>query len=322
MKYFFILNPGSRSGASEKSFARLQHLLKWCSIEYEYAVTKDLDEAYSLSAQGNRQGYDSIVAVGGDGTINRVLNGFYDKEGRRISHAALGVIYTGTSPDFCKNYHIPLRRKSAVDALIHNKIQRIPIGKITYAQDFDKRLHKESIAHCNNTESRYFALCANFGMGPMIAHYANTGMRNIFGDYTGTLFSLLRSLLSYCPGDFTLYADEKREVAKRVYNISVGRSYYIASGLKIKHTLADNREYFYTMIVRNVNYVNLWSILKMLYRGDEIKNNEVISLRYNRGIEIYGNVTNPRIEFDGDPAAGYLPCKIEMARDMLDIIVE
>ena len=111
MKYFFILNPGSCSGASEKSFAAIKHILKLRGIEYEYAVTKDLDEAYSLSAQSNRQGYDIIVAVGGDGTINRVINGFYNKEGRRISHAKLGIIYTGTSPDFCRSYNIRLQKK-------------------------------------------------------------------------------------------------------------------------------------------------------------------------------------------------------------------
>ena len=118
MKYFFILNPASCSGASEKSFAVIKHILESHSIEYEYAVTKDLDEAYSLSAQGNREGYDIIVAVGGDGTINRVLNGFYNKEGRRISHAKLGIIYTGTSPDFCRSYNIPLHRKKAIEAAI------------------------------------------------------------------------------------------------------------------------------------------------------------------------------------------------------------
>ena len=50
----------------------------------------------------------------------------------------------------------------------------------------------------------------------------------------------------------------------------------------------------------------------MLYKGDEIKDNDFISLRYNQWIELYGNEKNPRIEFDGDPfCRGYLPCKPE-----------
>jgi hypothetical protein len=45
----------------------------------------------------------------------------------------------------------------------------------------------------------------------------------------------------------------------------------------------------------------------------------VLSLDYCRSIEFYGNHQNPEVELDGDPA-GYLPCKIEIASDFLDLV--
>ena len=86
-------------------------------------MTECLHDAYLLSKNANNEGYDVIVAVGGDGTINKVLNGFYDDQGKRISRSRFAVIYTGTSPDFCKSYGIPLDIERAVNFIIrgHSK---------------------------------------------------------------------------------------------------------------------------------------------------------------------------------------------------------
>ena len=104
MKCFFIINPQSRNGRSGKMTDRLISLCKDTGIDGEYALTTSLGHAFELSQKANRESYDAVVAVGGDGTINRVLNGFYNEKGRRLSNAKMCVIHTGTSPDFCKSY--------------------------------------------------------------------------------------------------------------------------------------------------------------------------------------------------------------------------
>ena len=70
--------------------------------------------------------------MGGDGTINSVLNGFFDDKGNRISDSRMGVIYTGTSPDFCKSYNIPLNLDETVDTLVAQKCRKIKVGKVTF----------------------------------------------------------------------------------------------------------------------------------------------------------------------------------------------
>ena len=134
MKYFLIFNPGSRNGQSEKLMSRIHGLLKARQVNYEYGITKSLQDAYLLSQKANSAGYDAVVAVGGDGTINKVLNGFYDDTGLRASKAKFGVIYTGTSPDFCKSYRIPHANiERSIDVLLAGNIARIQIGKIILA---------------------------------------------------------------------------------------------------------------------------------------------------------------------------------------------
>ena len=59
--------------------------------------------------------------------------------------------------------------------------------------------------------------------------------------------------------------------------------------------------------------------LYAIYSGKEIEQKNFISLEYCESIDISGNINNPEIEFDGDPQ-GYLPCRIEMAIDKLDLL--
>ena len=59
MRYFLIMNPGSRGGKSEKKFEEIKNLFKTA----DFAYTKTLDDAYELSRKANLDGYDAIIAV-------------------------------------------------------------------------------------------------------------------------------------------------------------------------------------------------------------------------------------------------------------------
>src|SRR3974377_1580331 len=102
--YLFIANPHARNGRGQKKLAQLRSELERRVVKYDLALCEGLDHARTLSEQANRSGYDVVVSVGGDGTINRVLNGFFDANGRRLSNARMGAIHIGTSPDFCRSY--------------------------------------------------------------------------------------------------------------------------------------------------------------------------------------------------------------------------
>lgn len=285
MRYFLIMNPGSRSGRSQSWFSRLHKGLQERNIEYQYAVTKSLDDAYELSAAANEQGFDVIVAVGGDGTINRVLNGFYQEDGTLKSQAILGVIYTGTSPDFCKSYGIPLNKEAALDALYSVNVRSIEVGRIEFSDHV-----------------KYFVCCANIGLGAMLADLANSGIRRRLGDWSGTFVSLLRTLKRYRPIDIMVNGRK----LEHLYNLSIGKTYYIASGLKIKNNLNALEKRFYLLPVQNKILYHLWC----LYSG------KAMPLAYEQEIQIDGN---GRVEFDGD-SGGYLPCKINSAENLKIIV--
>ena len=323
MRYFLIMNPGS-GGGSRKKIQKILAFFHKNRLEFDYKLTDTLEDAYTLSVEGNKKGYDVIVAVGGDGTINRVINGFYDLLGRRISNSKLGVIHTGTSPDLCKSYKVPLDIEQALNTVLAGKSEKIPIGKITYTAVDDKEL--EGLPLSKETEkghvqTSYFACCANIGLGASVARSANSGIRNYIGDFAGTFVSLIKTLLKYQPSTFLVHFDGQKQVLENVYNIAVGKTTYIASGIKVKNqlTLGDNR--FYTLIIKDIGFGDWAGVIRKLYSGKRFANNKTMSLQYASSIEVYGNSRNPELEFDGDPR-GFLPCVIETAQDPLDLICE
>ena len=280
------------------------------NVEYKYEYTTSLESAYNLSVWANKENYDVITAVGGDGTINRVINGFFDKEGNRISNSIFAVIYSGTSPDFCKSYNIPIKLEKAIETMLKGNMREIPIGKI---------IHSTNSIEDKNTS--FFACCANIGIGPLLAQKANAGIRKYLGDLLGTFCSLIGILTRFKPSNYTVKIDGKEKVLSNVYNISVGITQYIASGIKINNELNGNEKRFYGVFVKNLKKRNWLELIRKIYGGKKFENNNVLSLDYFERIEVLNSSNNKEIEFDGDPA-GFLPCAISYAKDKLPLICE
>ena len=167
--------------------------------------------------------------------------------------------------------------------------------------------------------TRYFACCANIGLGAALARRANSGIRGVMGDVAGTFISLLLTLLTYRPQDFTMCCDGFEEKVKRVHNISLGKTYHIASGIKVNNELECGDDRFYSLLVQNMKLRHLSDIIQRVYSGRKLASDHITTLRYLKTIDIYGNSCCPEVEFDGDPA-GFLPCSISMAADKLELL--
>ena len=97
-RFLVLVNPLSHGGRSGRILSRLRALLP----EGEFVVLKNIKEASRLAREA--KGYEAVVACGGDGTINAVVGGVMENSDTSLK---FGVIYAGTSPDFCRVHGIP-----------------------------------------------------------------------------------------------------------------------------------------------------------------------------------------------------------------------
>jgi diacylglycerol kinase family enzyme len=295
-KYHLILNSRSRGGKAAGKFNVIFGLMKTARLDFDYVFADTYEKIRDASAEANGKDYDVIVAVGGDGTINAVINGFYYNNHSSPSEKKLGVIYTGTSPDFCKSYGVPLDLEKAVEAIRMQQVRRIRIGSISLVTCLDPL----------KTETRYFSCCASIGIGAMVAEKANR-FRKYTGDVSGTLAAILSSLAKFKPTDMVIKIGKDQRVIPKVTNIFVGRSRFIASGLRVKHEMPDDDPRFYVLCVNNLTMKRLPGLLKQLYSGNIFKS-PVTDFFYTDNISIFSQ-NKSRVEFDGD-AAGFGPCSI------------
>jgi diacylglycerol kinase family enzyme len=306
MKCFLILNPRSKSGKSAKLHGQIISALEKTGVKFDFSYVVSFDSIRKQSIYANRNGYDRIFAVGGDGTINAVISGFYDHIGKRISQANMGVIYTGTSPDFCKSYGIPLKIDEAVNVCLQGKARKIRIGKIELRNRKDE------------DETRFFACCANIGIGATIARIANSN-RKYLGDSAGTLSAVLTSLLNYKSEPVSITADGVSVNHNNLLNIFIGRTKYIASGIKMDQGMADEDERFYSLVVSKPGLMQIPSLLNQVYTG-KFRGSGYLQKSYGKVFALKAE-QKTEVEFDGDPA-GFLPCQIELASDQLDLLVK
>src|SRR6476469_4599541 len=101
-KVLVILNPWAGRGTAGRRQPELEQALRETGTEFAIVTTHAVGGATELAWQGVEHGYRRIVAVGGDGTINEVVNGIKGAEASLGRRTQLGVIPLGTGSDFVK----------------------------------------------------------------------------------------------------------------------------------------------------------------------------------------------------------------------------
>lgn len=96
-------------------------------VGFEFLETRQPDDAKTIAANARQNGFDLVVAAGGDGTINQVVNGLMS----RRSRPALGVIPMGTGNDLARTLGIPIEDPAgAVKAILQNQVRPIDVIKM------------------------------------------------------------------------------------------------------------------------------------------------------------------------------------------------
>lgn len=279
MKRFLVLvNPSSHGGRSGRRLPRLRELLP----EGDFVVLRNIDEARSLAREA--KGYEAVVACGGDGTINAVAGGVLENPDASLK---FGVIYEGTSPDFCGEHGLPTTAEAAIDVLRNGEVCEIPVLA---------------------ANGEPFFCSMNLGMGSSVAESANR-LRPKLGDFLGTLWSVLMEVMRGRRYDIEVNGEAIRDVS----HMLVTRMSRIASGLKIVlPPLADDE--YALWFLRGVSRLGALKCIWKMYRGEACG-----EVRVLRGEAAFASAEPVSIEYDGDHR-GELPVAVAFTMRHLRLI--
>jgi YegS/Rv2252/BmrU family lipid kinase len=243
---------------------------------------------------------DYIIAVGGDGTLNEVVNGvmLYHEEYPSQNLPTIGVLPLGTANDFVKS----INHKRGIDellALIKSKqYQQIDIGKL---QCFDEdRVSK--ITH-------YFINIADVGFGAHVVHKTNSSNSLLGANFKYTK-AILSTFLSYKPKQLTMRFDDKPEETNNVLSLIFANGKYFASGLGIApHAQLSDGKLAITQ-VGNVSMFDFLLHIGTLKKGEKITHKEAKYFKATR-IKVSSDDEDSAVEADGE-FIGYLPLKVNV----------
>jgi len=122
--FFLIVNLIAGRGRCKALFPKVRAELDHRNIQYELHYTNEPQEAIDAARMGIEAGYRRIVAMGGDGTVNEVVNGLHGAD------AVLGVIPAGTGNDFVRMLGIPSDPFHSLDVLEHSSERVMDLGRI------------------------------------------------------------------------------------------------------------------------------------------------------------------------------------------------
>jgi diacylglycerol kinase (ATP) len=183
---FVVVNPAAGGGRTASAWPRVRDALTHARLDFEWVATRAAGDGTRLAREGLRRGHRLIVAVGGDGTLNEVVNGIIGDDGAPLATA--GAILTGRGRDACRNFGVPQRIAEAAAALVDGADAAFDLGVATWA----------------NGDRRYFLGAAGAGFDAAVAaRAASVGARGTLP----YLFAVLATVRASQPTAATLTAD-------------------------------------------------------------------------------------------------------------------
>ena len=125
-----ILNPTSGRGTGERSIPLMTELLGGYELDYDLVRTERPWHAAELAQEAAKSGYAYVVAAGGDGTANEVLNGLMNAKEEGAGGVSMGVLAVGRGNDFAFSMGIPTELAAGCETLARGKRRAIDVGRV------------------------------------------------------------------------------------------------------------------------------------------------------------------------------------------------
>lgn len=310
-----IVNPQAGGGSLGRRWVEVSDVLRRSLGSFDDVRTEGPGDATRLAADAIAGGADTVVAIGGDGTINEVVNGFFDAGQPRAQggrSAALGIIPFGTGGDFRKTTRLPKDLESAAAVIADRKIQRIDVGRLDYtpADDGDGAM-----------ATRMFANIASFGLSGLVDELVNQSSKRL-GGRLSFMLATARAGIRYDNQRVSLRFDDLPEAADMtISTVAVANGCYFGGGMKVAPDAELDDGFFDVVAIGDMTTLDFVLHGHKLYRGTHLGHPK-ISCRRAKVVsaEPLGGDEPVRLDVDGE-TPGRLPARFEIVESALDVIV-
>ena len=299
-----VLNPRAGHGSAGKTWKRFACRMTVCFGDLPVHVSQSPGDACRAAGQALRNGARSLICIGGDGTLNEVINGVCSLT-QNPADIPIGFIPNGTGCDLIRTVPIPRDVGAALDVLSLGREKRIDIGRITYHPATDEPFQ------------RYFHNVASFGVGGDVVQRVNTS-RKRFGPLVAFLWATCFTLLFSKVKAIRLRLDHGPEQVHTVWNLAVANGQYHGGGMRVAPQARINDGLFQVVIIPGLSLQQIVRHLPKLYNGRIVEVPGVI-MSQARSVAAESR-DDTLLDVDGEQI-GRLPVSIEMLPRAVTLIV-
>jgi YegS/Rv2252/BmrU family lipid kinase len=294
----FLVNPASDNGRTGRRWPELAHRAAHAGLDGETVFSERPGHLIELARTAVDRGARLVVAVGGDGTLNEVINGVAERD------VDLATIPLGTGMDFGRAYGIPTRFDDAVRIARDGAPRTIDAGRVRY-RTWDGR-----------DAVRWFGNVGTVGMSGAVAQRAN-GMSKALGGRVTFFYALTRVFLTWQNTEVTVSLDGA-ERSGRMHDVIVANGPWHGGGMMLAPDAKPDDGLFDVVLIGDVSKADFLTTAPKIYKGRHVTHPKVEILR-----SAYANVDAPErlpIEVEGEQV-GTTPAAFEIVPGALRVRV-
>lgn len=303
--WFTIINPCSGSGKGKLDWPEIESLLKKAGIKYQAVFTGYRNHATELTSEAIAGGWRRILTVGGDGTVNEVVNGIFHQKAVPTNDFTLAMIPVGTGNDWRRTIGIPLDYLEAVTTIRQEETYTQDVGYIQYLEK-------------GRPKGRYFINIAGMGYDAFVTTKTNLmkelGRKMGFYSY---LVSLFGCLLKYKHTRVKVTADQE-EITTDLLSMNVGICKYSGGGMMQVPKAVPNDGLLDLTLIKKMSKLQIIKNVPRLFDGSFIHLPQVL---ITRGSKVMVE-SEPAIslEVDGE-SLGNSPFEINIIPRSINVVM-
>jgi YegS/Rv2252/BmrU family lipid kinase len=294
-----IVNPHAGAGTAARRLPALRRALEEAGARFDVAHTRGPGDATRLVREALDEGLAGVAVVGGDGTLNEAVNGFFDESGTPLAPDAwLGPLPCGTGGDFRRTLGISRRVEPMVTRMLWARPRRIDAGWLTFVDDEGR------------PASRAFLNIASFGLGGLVDRVVNDSPKWM-GGTSAFLLGTLRAMAGYRNQRVRLTVDDGPPRELSILNVAVANGRYFGGGMQIApEALIDDG--LFDVVSLELTPGQAMSRTADVYRGAHLGRDGVA---FERATRVRAEPVDPDervlLDVDGE-APGALPATFEL----------
>ncbi|MBR57810.1 MAG: hypothetical protein CMH54_07100 [Myxococcales bacterium] len=309
-RWLVIVNPHSAANRTHQLAGGVIEVLnKTEGVEVSHRFTEEQGHGTILAREAIHEGFDAILSLGGDGTNNEVINGFFTSDGERLpGSTAFGLIPSGTGGDLARNFYAVRTPLSVAESLNNWELKTLDVGRSTLSLED------------GTTTTRMFVNVASIGLTAEIGRRMTQSNKKL-GGRVGYYLGFLKTVFSYPELQLELTRDNDPPQKVHARCIAVANGAWFGGGANIAPG-AQVADGVFDVVVIGVGRLKLLTTSPKFYSGKHLSTPgiEMVQSQKIHIQSVHDKNMPVLVETDGEDV-GQLPATFEVLPDAVPLLL-